>query len=189
MSRPRLFSFFNRAPDASALIPPPFSVTTGLKSEPPLVVTSKQITDPWAEMLSLQANLASVTAERDQAQAAYTAGLAQYKELEESVVTLKASVAGLESTITGLTAERDTAKAEAARTREDVAQEIRNTELATLAAAQGIPAGTELVPANSVPEKTRDEEINELTEKLAACTSPTERFELTKQARALIMKK
>jgi len=173
MARPRLFSFFNRAPDATALIPPPFAAATGLQSEP-----------PDAAVTALAEKLASVTAERDQAQAAYTAGKDQCAQLEASIAALKTEAATLNQSLTAAIAERDGLKAEIARTRADLTQEIRNTELATLAASQGVPAGAEIVPANG-PGKSNDEQIEALIVTMKAERDPVKKGKLCDQIGAL----
>jgi len=173
MARPRLFSFFARTPDATALIPPPFSVAAGLQSEP-----------PDAAVTALTEKLASVTAERDQARAAYTAGKDQCAQLEASIAAMKAEAATLNQSLAAAIAERDTLKAENTRTRADLTQEIRNTELATLAASQGVPAGAEIVPANG-PGKSKADELEEVLTEIKAATDPGIKGALALKARGI----
>lgn len=134
-----------------------------------------------SEVEALTAKISSLTAERDQALSANVEIGAKLEALtgELSAVKLERDTAA---------SERDAAKSLAAKTREEVAAEVRQIELASLAASQGIPAA-EIVPAAGPGEKTDDEKIQELSERLSACTSPTERFLISKEVRALISNK
>ena len=162
-----------------------FKRRLGATLQPGVTLTAKEPDAPKMSVVTpdadtLMTTISSLTAERDQANAAFA-------EITAAMQTLaadhSAAIAARDKAIT----ERDAAQAIAAKTREEITTEIRNAELAALAASQGIPA-TEIVPASGPGEQTEEQKIQALSEKLAACTSPTERFEISKQVRALISK-
>lgn len=171
MARPRLFSFFGRQ-NASGL---------------PLPIASAPVTAPVepdagvAEMVALTGKLAAVTAERDQSQAAYEAGKVTAAELDSAILALKASLANVTAERDALTTERDALKAESARTREEITSEIRNREMATLAASQGIPAGAEIVPANG-PGASKADELEAVLTEMKACSNPGQKGLLAAKA-------
>ena len=157
MARPRLFSFFNRLPDASAIVPPPFAAV-----EPPAAAQAQD-----AVVAGLTAKLAEVTAERDQTAAALTAAQTALATAEQTNVAQSVQ-------ISALTTERDTFKLAAEQTREAIVQEVRNQEMATLAASQGIPANAEIVPSNG-PGKSKSDELTEVLAEIKASKDPAQK--------------
>lgn len=188
--RPRLFSFFARAPhvtpDASAFIAPPVAVA-GITSEPGILPISAAgaLKEMTASITDLTAKLAGVTAERDMAISANGALSARVTEYQAQCTDLEAAIVTLKETLAGLTTERDTLKAEASRTRADLTQEIRNTELATLAASQGVPACAEIVPANGPGGKSKSEELEEVLTEMKAAVDPGIRGTLAAKAKGI----
>jgi chromosome segregation ATPase len=182
MSRPRLFSFFSRAPELTAILPPSAQpvIVAGITSEP-----------PNAEIASLTAQLAAVTAERDIVQSDNTALVSKFTEIEAKfneaglqIEMLNANATALNTVVESLSAERDTLKAENARTRDEITQEVRNREMATLAASQGIPAGTEIVPANGA-DQSKDEQIEALIVTMKAERDPVKKGKICDQIAVL----
>lgn len=103
------------------------------------------------------------------------------KEAQDAADTLKAEIAMKDATITSLTDELkvvreqfESAKAEYAKSRDEVAQEIRQKEMATIAASQGIPL--EEVPPSGAGEPEATKETREsLMEQYKSATTNRER--------------
>lgn len=157
-----------------ALVPPPAAVA------PPAV-------EPTAEMA---AQLATVTAERDQLQAAFDAfkAAAQAKEMEMSAEMDRLHDLSVETSLklTALTSELEALRAEHSRSREEITAEIRGRELATLAASQGIPAA-ELPPVTGeAAPQSKQEKLDAISAKLSAPDlKPTERAALQREMLAI----
>lgn len=129
-----------------------------------------------SEIDALTAKISSLTAERDQANAAFA-------EITAAMQTLAAEHSAFIDERNAAIAERDAAKALAAKTREEITAEVRQIELAALAASQGIPAA-EIVPASGPgadPEKALTDKIAEMQ----ACKDPGQRGRLANEVTAL----
>ncbi len=129
-----------------------------------------------SEVEALTAKISSLTAERDQALSANAEIGAKLEALtgELSAVRLERDTA---------VSERDAANALAAKTREEVAAEVRQIELASLAASQGIPAA-EIVPANG-PGADPAQDLTDTIKAMQATSDPREKGRLAAKASAL----
>lgn len=173
--------FFSRfLPTSSATAAPIALVPSPAAVAPPAV-------EPPAEMA---AQLAAVTAERDQLEAAFDAFKAAVTARETTdlaeYATLSAQHAEVTAQLATRTSELEALRAEHAKTREEITAEIRSKELATLAAAQGI-ALSEVPPESASATGTSDKaaRIVEIEEALRAEKSPLKRGQLAQELKSL----
>lgn len=167
MARPKLFSFFgSNEPSASVALP--------------VIPAAPSLAVPSVEALAL----AAVTAERDSNAAALAALTAEADTLLASLATAETERAAFIEARDALTAERDALTAQLATDRAEITAEIRTQELAGLAASQGIPAA-DIPPVAVEAAQTREEKLAALAVKLEACTDPSERFQIGKEASKL----
>ena len=129
-----------------------------------------------SEVEALTAKISSLTAERDQA-VAFNADISAKFE----AITSELSAVKLERDTA--VSERDAAKALAAKTREEVTSEVRQIELASLAASQGIPAA-EIVPAAG-PGADPAQELEDTIKEMQAATDSRQRGALAAKVSAL----
>ncbi len=165
----KAFSLFRRRVESA--LPPGVTLTTPspVEAQPPPAPNPTEIE-------ALTAKISSLQAERDQA-VAFNADLsAKFEQASNELSAIKAER-------DGLITERDTFKAAAEKRVEDIKSEIRNTELAALAASQGIPAA-EIVPAAG-PGTDPEQELNETIKAMQATTDPMERGKLAAKAATL----
>jgi chromosome segregation ATPase len=137
---------------------------------------------------TLAGQLAAVTAERDMNAAAFADAKSAYESainaLNTDLAAVKATAEAAAASITALTTERDSLKAAVERDREAIRQEIRQQEMATLAASQGIPAGADMVAVGTgVTSKT--DELEVVLAEMKAATSPAARGLLAAKAAAI----
>lgn len=124
--------------------------------------------------------IASLTSERDMLRA-------QLDQVNQSATEAAARLTAAEASIATLTEKLTFAETAAAQTREEITQKLRQQELATLAASQGIPAA-DIVPAQSeAAPMSHAEKVADFERRLAAATTPTERFKIGQEARAALM--
>ncbi len=129
------FPFFQRSGPAPAPAP---SAGPAPASGPPQPAVQTDVS----------AILASAFAERDAAKNSLTTISANLLVAEDRVKTLTTKAEGLETQVTALTTERNTLQtrvteleAEAKKTTGEIRQDVRNKELSTLAASQGVVPG------------------------------------------------
>lgn len=129
-----------------------------------------------SEVEALTAKISSLTTERDQALSANVEIGARLEAItgELSAVRLERDTA---------VSERDAARAEASRTREEITNEVKQRELASLAASQGIPA-TEIVPAAG-PGADPEQELTDTIKAMQAASDPREKGRLAAKAASL----
>lgn len=166
------FPFFQRTRPASNALPPGVTLTAPTIPAPEDSAPSV----PVGEIEALTGKIAALTAERDQANAALEA---KAKEFADATAALETA----NGTIATLTGERDHWKTKAETDHEKIRQSVRNEELATLAAAQGIPA-VEIVPVQG-PGASKDEKINEALDRMKAATNPADRGRIAAELRRL----
>jgi len=152
------------------------TLPTGVTLTTPAPVAAQPVPPAPSEVDALTAKISSLTAERDQANAAFS----------EITAAMQALAADRSEVITARDtafAERDAAKAIAAKTREEITAEVRQIELAALAASQGIPAA-EIVPASG-PGADPEQALTDTLKEMQATTDPAKRGVLAAKASAL----
>lgn len=173
--------FFKRLFSAAV---PPVSLVSATAGTAPVLTHP-----PAAEAETLATQLAAVTAERDQANAALEQLRAQFRDLTANAadadLQFNARIAGLEAVCDALTAERDQLKADLAADRDALRQQIRAEEVANIAASQGIPLA-DVPPASSESTDTVESKRAEIMEQMKACGhNPLKRGQLAMQLKAL----
>lgn len=171
MSKFLTFLGLGSEPAASAVLPDPVATVI------PAVVTAPA--NPSAE---LENALASACAERDAARAELTSAQDIQARQAAELVTVLAQLEALAAEKAAILTERDTFKAAAERTEGEVRGEVRNRELADLAASQGVPAAQ--VPG--VAAETAEDTMESVQAEIAACTDPVAYAKLCARARALV---
>lgn len=162
-----LVSYFRNR--MGATLPPGVTLTT------PAPVEAQPVPPP-SELDALTAKISSLTAERDQAVATSAEIVAKFEALAADHVALTRE---RNDAVT----ERDAAKALAAKTRDEITAEVRQIELAALAASQGIPAA-EIVPASG-PGADPEQALTDKIAEMQACKDPGQRGRLANEVTAL----
>ena len=159
--------FFKRASQSAInkIVPAAGIPTVGIESEPAVIDQSALI------------------AERDSIRAEFDLLKATSAEL---ISDLEAKANGFAQEIERIKADADKAKELYDKTREEITQEIRQHEVAAIAAAQGIPPEA-IVPAQmeSAPA-TKEEKLAALQKRLAQTNDPAERFRIGQETRKVI---
>ena len=148
----------------------------GVTLTPKTVAPSAPQPPALSEVEALTAKISSLTAERDQALSAHT-------EIGAKLEALTGELSAVELERDTAASERDAAKALAAKTREEITAEVRQIELASLAASQGIPAA-EIVPAGG-PGADPAQELEDAIKEMQATTDPRKRGALAAKVSAL----
>lgn len=159
--------FFKRASQSAInkIVPAAGIPTVGIEPEQPLI------------------DQASIIAERDAIRAEFDLLKASSSVL---IADLEAKANGFAQEIERLKADAEKAKEIYEKTREEITQEIRQHEVAAVAAAQGIPPES-IVPAQmeSAPA-TKEEKLADLQKRLAQTNDPAERFRIGQETRKVI---
>ena len=117
-------------------------------------------------------------------------------EFEAFKVSAISEIEALKAQAAAYLAERDSAnkraelaEAAAAKTREEITAEVRNHEVANIAASQGVPPEA-IVPAQmeNAP-MTKEEKIQDLQKRLAAASDPAERYKIGVETRKALFGK
>jgi hypothetical protein len=125
----------------------------------------------------------AIIAERDSIRAEFDLLKATSATL---ISDLEAKANGFAKEIEQLKADADKAKELYEKTREEITQEIRQHEVASVAAAQGIPPES-IVPAQmeNAPA-TKEEKLADLQKQLAQTNDPAERFRIGQETRKVL---
>ena len=123
-------------------------------------------------------------AELKVAQEAYHAAQNAFSTLQSENAILSAEVTSLKGQIAEITAARDAAQALANKTREDLTQEIKQKEMALLAASQGVPI-TEVPPETQTDPQNQADTREALMEKYKASRDNRERGEIIAKLKSL----
>lgn len=173
--------FFKRLFSAAV---PPVSLVSATAAAAPVLTPA-----PAAEAETLATQLAAVTAERDQANAALEQLRAQFRDLTanaaEAAAQFNARITALETELRTTEVQRDQLQSALNEDREALRQQIRAEEVASIAASQGIPLA-EVPPASSESTDTVESKRAEIMEQLKACGhDPIKRGQLAMQLKAL----
>ena len=171
MARSKFFSLFGR-PDA---------LTPDISAAAPVAAV---VPDAAAEIATLTAQLEAAQTELVNAQARLAE---QTATAIETIAAASAAIETLTAASAAITIERDDARAALAADREAITQQIRQQEMATLAASQGIPAA-EIVPAvasGSTSREEKDAQMKVVIEEMNNNFNPVERGKLAAKLAAL----